>query len=168
MHFKAGNPRCDGTAEALRRYVQFIPCLDVLGQTERSPWTLTPRRFFEFYRQLFPLWAQGVETGRFISVKLFDNLINQYLFHQATACGVMGHCVIQNVIEANGDIFPCDFYVLDQYKIGAVLNGNLTDSHSKGELFFGDGQDYVHEEPAILESVEAVVSGNGTVASSLM
>lgn len=128
-------------------YVQFIPCLDALGQAGRPPWALTPGRFFEFYRQLFPLWARSLETGRFISVKLFDDLINQYLLHQATACGITGRCAVQYVIEANGDVFPCDFYALDQYKIGTVLEGSLADCRSKGEPFLDSGRDYVHEEP---------------------
>lgn len=127
-------------------YVQFIPCLDELGQTGRSPWALTPRRFFEFYRQLFPLWARNLRAGQFISVKLFDGLINQHLFHQATACGIMGRCAIQYVIEANGDIFPCDFYALDQYKMGSIWEGHLP-AISTGNLFLDARRDYVHEEP---------------------
>ena len=27
---------------------------------------------------------------------------------------------MQNIVEANGDIFPCDFYVLDQYRAGNI------------------------------------------------
>jgi len=128
-------------------YVQFIPCLDALDQTKRSPWALTPRRFYEFYRQLFPLWKQGLETGRLISVKLFDDLINQYLFRQATACGMMGQCTVQYVVESNGDIFPCDFYALDQYKMGSILEDDLSSLYAKGKRFLDDGQNYVQEEP---------------------
>ena len=29
-----------------------------------------------------------------------------------------GVCSIQNVIEADGEVYPCDFFVLDEYKLG--------------------------------------------------
>jgi uncharacterized protein len=31
-----------------------------------------------------------------------------------------GICSIQNVIEADGSIFPCNFYVFEEYKLGNI------------------------------------------------
>lgn len=36
-----------------------------------------------------------------------------------------GKCTIQNVVESNGDVYPCDFYVLDEYHCGNVLDTDL-------------------------------------------
>lgn len=38
---------------------------------------------------------------------------------------MMGFCSVNGVIESNGDVFPCDFYVLDEYKIGSIINDNF-------------------------------------------
>lgn len=128
-------------------YVQFIPCLNTLDGAGYSSLSLTPRRFFDFYRKLFPLWHRSLEEGRFISVKLFDDLVNQYLTGRATACGIMGRCTVQYVVEANGDIFPCDFYALDQYKIGSILKNTPADLYPMGESFLVGGREYAKEEP---------------------
>ena len=34
------------------------------------------------------------------------------------ACGMGGICGMQYVVEADGSVFPCDFYVMDQYCLG--------------------------------------------------
>lgn len=35
-----------------------------------------------------------------------------------TACGIHGHCQPQLVVESDGSVYPCDFYCLDEYRIG--------------------------------------------------
>jgi len=34
------------------------------------------------------------------------------------SCGALGNCAIQNVIESDGSVYPCDFYVMDEYCLG--------------------------------------------------
>ena len=36
-----------------------------------------------------------------------------------------GRCAAYFVVEGNGDVYPCDFYVLDQYKGGNVNDNSL-------------------------------------------
>lgn len=128
-------------------YVQFIPCLAGLDDKAPSPWALTPGRFRDFYRQLFPLWARHVEQGHFLSVKLFDDLTNLYLAGQATACGITGRCAVQYVVEADGGVFPCDFYALDRYRMGSLLDSTPSQLYARGEPFLADGREYVRQEP---------------------
>ena len=42
------------------------------------------------------------------------------LFRSAESCELRGYCSIQNVINRNGDIYPCNFYMNDEYKIGNI------------------------------------------------
>lgn len=99
------------------RYIQFIPCLDELEGCGQD-WALTPKRFFEFYSALFDLWHKEVGKGRYVSVKLFDDIANLFFRRQVTACGMTGQCSLQYVVEADGSVYPCDFYVMDEYKLG--------------------------------------------------
>ena len=39
---------------------------------------------------------------------------------QAECCGMNGVCPANLVIEADGGAYPCDFYVLDEWKLGNV------------------------------------------------
>ena len=102
------------------RYIQFIPCLEELDTEEPSPFALTPSRFASFYTALFKLWLKEFSQGNYISIKLFDDLIHLLATGKPTACGMLGNCKSQYVIEADGSTYPCDFYVLDEYQIGNI------------------------------------------------
>lgn len=106
-------------------YVQFTPCLDALDQPGKNPFALTPQRFASFYSQLFPLWLAGFRQGRYRSVKLFDDLVNLAAFGVPTACGINGRCQPQLVVEADGSVYPCDFYCLEEYRLGSILEDDL-------------------------------------------
>lgn len=107
------------------RFLQFIPCLDELNAVKKSKYALTPQRFASFYQQLFKLWLVELEQGNYISVKLFDDIFNLFVRQQVTACGLLGNCQIQYVIEADGSVYPCDFYVLDEYRLGYIQEQGL-------------------------------------------
>lgn len=107
------------------RYIQFIPCLDDLDAEKRSNYALTPKRFASFYHQIFQLWLKELEVGNYISIKLFDDVVNLIARQQVTACGILGNCQVQYVIEADGSVYPCDFYVLDEYRLGYIQEKTL-------------------------------------------
>lgn len=107
------------------QYVQFTPCLDELEQPGQSPYALTPGRFASFYIQLFRHWEQAFRQGQYRSIKLFDDVVNLLAYGLPTACGMDGHCRPQMVVEADGSVYPCDFYCLDQYKTGNLTGQSL-------------------------------------------
>lgn len=106
-------------------YVQFIPCLDDLDADSKSSYALTPKRFGAFYKQLLSLWLAEFEACNYISIKLFEDILNLFVGGQATACGILGNCQVQYVIEADGSVYPCDFYVLDEYRMGYIQEQTL-------------------------------------------
>ncbi|HIF1043753.1 TPA: SPASM domain-containing protein [Enterococcus faecium] len=123
-------------------YVQFIPCLEDLDAKGKNSYPLTPRGFASFYHKIFQLWLDELRTGRYISIKLFDDLINLLVRQQVTACGILGNCQVQYVIEADGSVYPCDFYVLDEYRIGYIQENTLR------ELFEQDvSRKFICERP---------------------
>jgi uncharacterized protein len=104
-------------------YIQFIPCLEGLPDDSLSGGAegfqgLRPPRFAQFYSRLFSLWLKELEGGRYISVKLFDDTANYFFKGLVSSCGINGRCSPQFVVEADGGVYPCDFYVLDSYKTG--------------------------------------------------
>ena len=104
-------------------YQQYIPCLDPFGE-DRGGYahSLTPQLYEKFLKDLFDLWFDDVVHGRFIYNRYFENLVGMLLGQPPEACGMMGFCSRQNVIEADGGVYPCDFYVLDEYKIGSLIS----------------------------------------------
>jgi len=107
------------------RYVQFTPCMSELNTDTPSVYALTPKRFASFYTQLFPLWLDALKKNNYYSIKLFDDLVNLLALGRPTACGIDGHCRPQIIVEADGSVYPCDFYATDEYKIGSLTESSL-------------------------------------------
>ncbi|GHT56026.1 radical SAM/SPASM domain-containing protein [Spirochaetia bacterium] len=106
-------------------YIQFIPCLEDLEGQDDSKNALRPARFAHFYSRLFYWWSKELEQGRYISVKFFDDIVNYFFKGIPTACGINGQCSAQYVVEADGSVYPCDFYVLDKYNLGNLADLTL-------------------------------------------
>jgi uncharacterized protein len=64
-------------------------------------------------------------VGNYISIKLFDDAVNFFMKGIASACGIDGRCHAQYVVEADGSVYPCDFYVLDEYNTGKLTEKTL-------------------------------------------
>lgn len=128
------------------QYIQFIPCLDDLGAVGKNNYALTPKRFASFYHQLLGFWLQELKKEHYISIKLFDDLLNLLVRQQVTACGILGNCQVQYVIEADGSVYPCDFYVLDEYRMGYIQEQTLRELFEQGVA-----KKFVCEKPKITE-----------------
>lgn len=100
------------------RYVQFTPCLNELDSPGKSPYALHPEKFASFYIRLFELWSQDYVRGKYRSIKLFDDVVNLLAYGMPTACGIHGRCQPQLVVEADGSVYPCDFYCVDSCRLG--------------------------------------------------
>lgn len=108
------------------KYVQFTPCLGSLENKKGDQgYALTPIRFAKFYKQMLDLWMSDWEKGIYTSIKLFDDLVNLLAFGEETACGITGRCLPQIVVEADGSVYPCDFYMLDGYRAGNLCRQSL-------------------------------------------
>ncbi|MCK8061619.1 MULTISPECIES: anaerobic sulfatase maturase [unclassified Fusibacter] len=119
-------------------FMQFIPALD--GLTEEKGSQLTPKNYEMFLKDVFDVWYQDVKWGKNVSVRYFDNLIAMYLGYPPESCDMRGICSIQNVIEADGSIYPCDFYVLDEYNLG-----NINEVEFKDVFNSSKSKDFIQE-----------------------
>lgn len=105
---------------------QYIPCLDPLGQERGlTPYALTPQLYASFLKTLFDLWYEDVCAGRFIYIRYFENLLGMLIGRPPESCGLSGQCALQFVVEADGSVYPCDFYALDEYRMGSVQTHSL-------------------------------------------
>jgi len=133
------------------KHIQFIPCLEPLEipansttiVTDKSATkgesnsivrdtpkisteaALTSKRFGQFYSDLFPLWKTEIEKGNLIHIRQFEDLAGIYLAGQRLTCGMSGRCTPQIVVEADGSVYPCDFFVLDEYRVANLAESSL-------------------------------------------
>lgn len=105
-------------------YIQLIPCLADLNLEELN-YALKPQEFSNFYKSFFDSWYKDNFSNRKMSITLFDNLLMMIMGYYPQLCGMLGQCTPQFVVESNGDVFCCDFYVLDKYKIGNIQNDSI-------------------------------------------
>lgn len=128
---------------------QYIPCLDPLGQERgRTPYALTPDRYASFLKTLFDMWYEDVCAGRFIYIRYFENLLGMLIGRPPESCGLSGQCALQFVVEADGSVYPCDFYVLDPHRMGNVHENTLMEMAYSAPAQAFLSAPYVHEKCA--------------------
>lgn len=109
-------------------YLQFIPCLDPLDEAPgQYPHSLKPAKLERFLKQLFDLWYADLMRGEYISIRYFDNLVQILLGQPPESCNMNGFCTCNCVIEADGSMYPCDFYMLDAWRLGNINTDSIPD-----------------------------------------
>lgn len=106
------------------KYIQYIPCLDPFDGAQYD-FSLTPEMYAEFSIQTFELYYKALKAGKPVSVRNFDNYISVLLGMPPENCGMCGRCGQYYLIEADGGVYPCDFYVLDQWNIGNINDASF-------------------------------------------
>lgn len=101
------------------RYQQYIECLDPLGEEwGQKPYSLTPEIFGRFMVDLFGLWHEDLRRGKMPYNRKFENYVAILLGRIPESCEQRGVCGMQMVVEADGSVYPCDFYMLDGHRLG--------------------------------------------------
>ena len=110
-------------------YLQFIACLDPLeGERGGASYSLTPALYGRFLCGLFDAWYLDWKAGHYTSVRLFDDYIHLLLGRPPGTCATAGQCGSYLVAEGDGSLYPCDFYVLDGWKLGEAGSCTLEEA----------------------------------------
>ena len=111
------------------RHVQFIPLIDDGPDT---PYRLTSERYGRFLKDLFDRWFNDLEGGDALHIRYFDNLADMLAGYPPESCSQTGICRPYITLEADGRVFPCDFYVTDDWQLGHIH------THSLSQLLEGE------------------------------
>ena len=108
------------------RFLQFIPFVsDFGGRGESEYFTLTNEGYAHFLTETFREYREDFVRGNYVSVRQFDNFVRIAAGLPAECCGMGGSCVASLVVEADGSVYPCDFYVLDEWKMGNITRDSV-------------------------------------------
>ena len=112
--------------EALSKYgyLQFIPCIDPFDGRP-SDYSLSPEAYGAFLKTTFDAYYAAFCRGRPVSVRNFDNYLGILMGLPPENCGQCGRCGQYFLIEADGGVYPCDFYVLDNWRIGNINDSSF-------------------------------------------
>lgn len=129
-------------------YQQYIECLDPIGEEPGGQeYSLTPEKYGEFLIALFKKYYRDMSQGNYVYIRYFENLMGILVGQQPESCAMCGRCGEYLTIEADGSAYPCDFYVLDEWRLGSFNTDSIDDMAKKrGELQFVEHSIPVPEE----------------------
>lgn len=109
-------------------FQQYLPCLSPLEEDQSF---LQPAEYAQALKKLFTIWLEDYRQGNYVYIRQFENWVGMLKGFEPEACAMKGRCGMQNVIEANADIYACDFYVLEEYRLGNLWEESLEEIRRK-------------------------------------
>jgi uncharacterized protein len=100
------------------KYVQFIPCYD-----PGAPLNVEPDEFGKFLCDTFDVWSK--EAWGKVSVRDFEALLSMHIGLPEGICTHGRKCNKYIVIEHDGNVYPCDFFVYDEWRLGNIMEAPL-------------------------------------------
>lgn len=113
-------------------YQQYIACLDPLKEPHgQNSYSIPPESYGQFLTELFRLWYKDWKKNRQPYIRQFENYIAILLGQLPESCDQRGTCSIQYAVEADGSVYPCDFYMTDEYRLGNFNENRLDEIDAK-------------------------------------
>lgn len=113
-------------------YQQYIACLDPLKEPHgQNSYSIPPESYGQFLTELFRLWYKDWKKNRQPYIRQFENYIAILLGQFPESCDQRGTCSIQYAVEADGSVYPCDFYMTDEYRLGNFNERRLDEIDAK-------------------------------------
>jgi len=101
------------------KYQQYIPCVEFNAHDEIQPYAVDGPAWGKFLCDVFDAWL-GKDPLK-TSVRLFDAILLLMLDGTYHLCRMAGNCCQYCVVEYNGDVYPCDFFVLPDLWLGNIM-----------------------------------------------
>ena len=120
-------------------FMQFIPLVERVGEGQSfaappdpdpnsngaeeknspiTPWSVESKQYGEFLCTIFDEWVHN-DVGN-IFVQLFEVQLAIWMGHPAALCVFAETCGGAMAMEHNGDLYSCDHYVYDKFKLGNI------------------------------------------------
>jgi len=115
-----------GRAREVYRYLrdrgflfhQYVPCVEFDGAGEPLPFAISGGQWGDFLCAIYDEWRAG--DAREVSVRLFDAVLSRLVGGEANICHLGRDCRQYFVVEYNGDVYPCDFFVERELRLGSA------------------------------------------------
>lgn len=122
-------------------YMQLIPCVEIdpMNPEKRLSFSVSSDRYGPFLCKLFDLWLSDFVDGfQTTSIRFFDSILHSYIGLPPPECTLFEECGNYVVIEHNGDVYSCDFFVDPKWRLGNIKEGRLLDMlNSERQKSFG-------------------------------
>jgi uncharacterized protein len=107
-------------------YLQFIPCV------EEASFGLQPEQWGDFLCATFDLW---LPLRHQVHVRHIEDLLLSLLGREEeTSCCFQAQCGDYVVVEHNGDVYACDFFVDEAHRFGNLMETPLAELLQQPEV----------------------------------
>ncbi|MBT7619308.1 MAG: anaerobic sulfatase maturase [Calditrichaeota bacterium] len=131
------------------RWMQFIPVVerDKEDPNKAADFSLNPNDYSNFLLQTFMLWYKDLSEGEQSYIRYFENLFYRYVDLDSPECTLESSCGSYVVVEHNGDVYACDYFVESKWKLGNIKENRLIDMlNSDKQLRFGKIKEKLSDE----------------------
>ncbi|MHA2009900.1 MAG: anaerobic sulfatase maturase [Promethearchaeota archaeon] len=104
---------------------QYIPCVEFDEDGNLKPFSITGKEWGDFLCELFESWIKD-DINR-VSIRLFDSILNYLVSDTYTVCYMGDYCCQYFVVEYDGGVYPCDFFVKEDLLLGNVNSSRWDD-----------------------------------------
>jgi uncharacterized protein len=116
-----------------QHFCQVIPCTEParggLRPTEQVPQqrlseqSIAAEQYAGFMTRLFDAWVENDDPSYY--VRHIDNWLHLHFGLTPECCEYREDCSNLVTIEWNGDVYPCDFFVEERFRMGNVMEQTL-------------------------------------------
>ncbi|MBU7004411.1 MAG: anaerobic sulfatase maturase [Theionarchaea archaeon] len=104
-------------------FLQFVPCLEWNREGDSpTEFSVGPREYGDFLCKIFDLWVRDYPE---VYVRLFNSVLAMRLGMGRGLCTLGPACGEYVVVEHNGDVYPCDFFVEPETLLGNIMETPL-------------------------------------------
>ena len=116
--------------------LQFIPVVETGPESGTlAEFAVTGKEYGQFLCDVFDEWEKD-GVGK-VCVRIFDAVLSDALDAPRHFCPLGERCDSYIVVEHHGDVYPCDFYVHPDQKLGNIMDTELPAffEHEKAKAF---------------------------------
>ncbi len=116
-------------------YLQFIPCIEKNEDFEEefhsrankaiTNFSVSPEQYGRFMCRIFDRWKEYGPSK--LHIRLFDSIMMKFTQGVQAECTFSPKCADYVVVEHNGDVFCCDFFVDDESHLGNIHKKHIND-----------------------------------------
>lgn len=104
-------------------HLQFIPLAELDKTGKVASFSITAEQYGDFLCAVFDRWLVDGKPTAYI--RLFDEMLIRYVRGEFPSCTLRDSCDSYVVIEHNGDVYACDFFVEKGWHLGNLLETPL-------------------------------------------
>jgi uncharacterized protein len=124
--------------------IQYIPLAEFGGEAKALPFAITPEEYGKFLVETFEVWWPD---RRKIRIRFFDNMAEAIAGQKPGSCTMHETCDSYAVVEYNGDVFPCDFFVEAGWKLGNITTDSWAEIARRNRRYaFAQNKTIAHPE----------------------